>query len=53
MIRMVRPKTRMIELPEAERRALGERAREAAQPFAPTHNVTAVQGMYRELLERR
>lgn len=49
----VRALSQMIELSEAERRALGERARAAAQPFAPAHNVSAVQSMYRELLARR
>jgi glycosyltransferase involved in cell wall biosynthesis len=42
--------TQMIELPESERRNLGERARATARMFAPETNVKAVQGLYDELL---
>jgi glycosyltransferase involved in cell wall biosynthesis len=42
--------TQMIELPDAERRSLGERARTVAKMFAPEANVNAVQGLYDELL---
>ena len=42
--------TQMIELPEAERRNLGERSRAVAKMFAPEANVRAVQSLYDELL---
>lgn len=42
--------SRMIEMPEATRAELGERARAVAQRFAPEVNVRSVQEMYAELL---
>jgi glycosyltransferase involved in cell wall biosynthesis len=42
----------MIELSPARRQELGDRAREAAQAFAPEANVRQVQALYLELLGR-
>lgn len=43
----------MVELSEAERRALGETAARVAKRFSPETNINAVQDLYAQLLGRR